>query len=267
MIKLPGQKLNTPVTFPVVLSRSRDYNAVEVLLQTVFNYFYTLSKESKNIHNPRRCKVELLPLLADYYRYQYTDVKDVSLEREIIATVPELHHNKGTNTGINNALALSKVDKTDQVVIPWFYSKENNTITVIILVGIETYKLMDLLKLVVPLGTRVITIPGKFIKASEEVKMHSWTEVHFGALDPDKQWYVTKNNTWHTVWDETKQLYHTYVDYQRNIGDNDMKINVIDPATGDVVTGTSENTAGTRVGNIEIAKNGTEITTEKGENT
>ena len=85
------------ITFPAVMSKSRDYDAIEVLLQSVFNYFYTESIESKNVHNPYRCDVDLLPLLADFYRYSYTDVMDVDKEREIIASVPNLHHNNAPN--------------------------------------------------------------------------------------------------------------------------------------------------------------------------
>lgn len=234
MIRIPGLKFDTPVTFPAVLSKSRDYNAVEYLFQTIFNYFYVLSKESRNIHNPRRCRAEILPLLADYYRYEYTDVKDVNMEREIIATVPYLHHNKGTTVGINNALSLSKTDKINAVSIPWFYDEETNTITVIIFEGLETYKMYELLQLVIPLGTKVIFKPGISIRASEEVRMHSWTEVNFGTLDPDKQWYVTKNNVWKTEWNPEDQLYHTYVDEQYKL----------DAA---------------RTGNIEVASNDTTV--------
>lgn len=250
MIRFPGNKNKTPVSFPAVLSKSRDYNAIENLLTSVFNYFYTLSVESKNIHNPKRCEADLLPLLAQYYRYEYTNVKDVSMEREIISMVPELHHNKGTVIGINNALSLSKIDKTDGVSIPWFYDKTTNIITVIVFNGLETYKMMELLALVVPLGTKIISKPGTLIKSSEEIKMHSWTEINYGPIEPNKQWYVTPNNVWKTVWDPEKELYHTYVDYQRNIGNDDMKLN-----TGDI----SNNTAGTRVGNTEIAGNETSV--------
>ena len=252
MIRVPGQKLHTPVTFPVVLSRSRDYNSIELLFWTIFNYFYVLSVESKNIHNPLRCKAELLPLLADYYRYEYTDVESIKLERQIIGTIPELHHNKGTSVGISNALSLSRRDKKQSVTIPWFYQKETNTVIVIVLDNISTYKMYELLCLVVPLGTKVELKPGKSIKASEEIKMHSWTEVNFGALDPNKQWYVTPNNVWLTEWDPKEKLYHTYVDYQRNIGSDGLDVK---DAEGNIVK--SKDIAGTRVGNTEIAKNQT----------
>lgn len=220
MIRMPYQKqLKVPITFPAVMSKSRDYNAIEYLLQTIFNYFYDESVESKNIHNPHRTKVELLPMLADYYRYQYTDVENVELERDIIATVPELHHNKGTVQGIDNALELSKVDKESEIRIPWFYQRETNTITVVLGKGIKVYKIRELLLLVVPLGTKVIIKPGYFIHASEEVQMHSWVEINVGPIDADKQWYVQPNNVWRTSWDPVKQLYHTYVDSQWAGGD------------------------------------------------
>lgn len=214
MLRIPGQKLNTPCTFPAVMSKSRDYNLIEILFQTLANYFYILSYESKNIHNPKRCPTSFLPLLADYYRYQYTDVENIELERQIISAIPELHHNKGTVKGIENALALSKVDKDKYNTIPWFYDKSTNTVTVIITKGMKTYKMYELLKLVLPLGTKLVFQPGFSFKSSEELKMHSWTEVNVGLLDPDKQWYVTKNNTWKTEWDPEEKLYHTYVDEQ-----------------------------------------------------
>ena len=219
MIRIPGyDRLYVPVTFPAVLSKSRDYNAIELLLFTLFNYFYLKSYESRNIHNPKRCDANLLPLLAQFYRYEYTNVKNVDMEREIIATVPELHHNKGTSVGIDNALSLSKINKIDNnVSIPWFYDKENNLIVVIVFDGLETYKMLELLALVVPLGTKISLRPGHSIKASEEVQFHSWVEVNYGSLDPDKQWYVTPNNYWKTEWDPKDQLYHTYVDEQAHL--------------------------------------------------
>lgn len=238
MIRVPGyDQLNVPITFPAVLSKSRDYNAIELLFTSIFNYFYILSKESKNVHNPKRCRAELLPLLAQYYRYEYTNVEDVAMEREIIGSVPELHHNKGIATGINNALALCKVDKTDEVTIPWFYDRETNIVTVIIFDGLKTYKMFELLQLVIPLGTKIVFKPGYSVRASEEVQFHSWIEINYGELDPDKQWYVSPNNTFKTVWDPEKQLYHTYIDEQYKL----------DAA---------------RTGNIEVAHNDTTVPDE-----
>lgn len=245
MIKLPYQKkLNIPLTFPTPLSYSRDYNAIETLLYTIFNYFYTESVESKNIHNPRRCDNELLPMLADYYRYSYTDVENIELEREIIATVPELHHNKGCKVGIDNALELSKVNKSSEIKLPWFYNKENNVIIVILFKNVKCYKLKELLRLVVPLGTKVIYKSGVLVQSEEEIKLHSWTEYNSGLLDDNKQHYVQKNNFWSTIWDEDKQQYSTYVDTQWELSNPNNK----DPQ------GKGEDGA-TRVGNSEIASN------------
>lgn len=241
MIRMPYQKqLKVPITLPAILSKSRDYNTVvEYLMHTIFNFFYTESVESKNIHNPHRCKAELLPMLADYYRYSYTDVENIELERDIIATVPELHHNKGSVTGINNALELSKVDKTSEIRIPWFYQRETNTIIVVLAKNVQVYKIRELLKLVVPLGTKVIIKPGYFVQAAEEVQMHSWTEYHVGPLDPKKQYYVVKNNYWHTVWNPEEQLYHTYIDEQWARSNPEL----------------SFEEASTRIGDAEVAGN------------
>lgn len=222
MLRMPDNKdkQNMYIDFPVPLSKSRDYNAIEILFYTVFNYFYVLSKESKNVHNPFRCNVKLLPLLADYYRYEYTDVQDVDFEREIIATVPNLHHNKGTSTGIDNAIRLSIYNKKDPTFLPWFYVNKNgeNIIQVIVYNNFKTYKLYELLKLVTPLGTKIEFIAGRYIQISEEVNMHSWTKINFGALTPDKAHYVQPNNYWHTEWDSKTQAYSVYVDEQWELG-------------------------------------------------
>lgn len=256
MIRMPYlKKLNVPVTFPAVLSKSRDWNAIEILLQSVFNYFYTQSVESKNVHNPYRCDVDLLPILADYYRYSYTDVDDVEKEREIIATVPELHHNKGTKVGIDNALALSLIDKNSGITIPWFYDRETNIVTVIIFSGMQTYKMLELLKLVIPLGTRVICKPGFLVRSSEEIKLHSWVRIECGPLDPDKQYYVQPNNFWKVEWDPEKELYHTFVDASAELSNP----NNHDPQ-GIGLDG------GARYGNMEVAGNETKGPGGKGEN-
>lgn len=245
MIRMPYQKqLKVPVTFPAVLSKSRDYNSIEILLYTIFNYFYTQSVESKNIHNPYRCSAELLPMLADYYRYSYTDVENIELERDIIATVPNLHHYKGTKVGIDNALELSKVDKTNYIKIPWFYTRETNIVTVILAKDMKVYKLLELLKLVLPLGTKVSIKPGFFVEAIEEIQMHSWTQINYGPLDPDKQYYIEPNNFWLTKWDEETQKYSTYVDTQWALGDP----NNHDPH------GLGQDGA-TRIGGAEVAGN------------
>lgn len=247
MLRMPYQKqLKIPVTFPAVLSKSRDYNMIEYLFFTIFYYFYYESVESKNIHNPHRCRSDLLPLLADYYRYEYSDVKSIDMERDIIATVPELHHNKGCKVGIDNALELSKVDKTSEIKIPWFYEKETNTITVILSSTVKTYKIMELLKLVVPLGTKIVIRPGYFIQSSEEIKLHSWTEINCGPLDPKKQYYVVKNNYWHTTWDPETQLYHVYIDEQWAMSNPELTLDE----------------ASTRTGNAEVAANETKYTPE-----
>ena len=240
MLRMPYQKqLKVPVTFPAVLSKSRDYNLIEILCYTIFNYFYTLSKESKNIHNPYRCSTDLLPLLADYYRYQYTDVESVELEREIIATVPELHHNKGCTVGIDNALALSKVDKTNEIRIPWFYDKMTNTVYVVLSSNIKTYKLNELLKLVVPIGTKVIINAGYFVESADEVNLHSWTEVNAGPLSQDKQYCIVPNKYWNTVWNKDTQKYSVYVDEQGSLGNPN---NTLEKASS-------------RIGNTEVANN------------
>lgn len=220
MIRMPYQRdgLKTPITLPAVMSKSRDYNMIEYLMHQVFDFFYDESVESKNVHNPYRCDTKLLPLLADFYRYSYSTVDYTTdailnndMEREIISSVPYLHHNKGSSTGIDNALALSIINKADGVVIPWFYDKPKNLVTVIILDGVETYKMMELLKLVIPIGTRVTCKPGFLIKSSEEVQIHSWVEIKNPYLDPDKQWYVQPNNTWMADWDRENQLWHVFV--------------------------------------------------------
>lgn len=248
MIRMPYQKqLKVPVTFPAVLSKSRDYNCVvEYLLYTIFNYFYTQSVESKNIHNPFRCSTELLPMLAEYYRYQYTNVEDIALEREIIATISELHHNKGCVIGIDNALELSKVDKTSEIRIPWFYQKDENIITVILSKNTKTYKLQELLKLVVPIGTKIVIKPGYFVESIEEIRMHSWTHISCGKLDPDKQYYVTPNNYWKTEWDPDKQLYSTYIDEQWALSN---------PNNQNPQDNNKTRTGATRIGSIEVASN------------
>lgn len=249
MIRMPYQKnLKVPVTFPAVLSKSRDYNCVvEYLFYTIFEYFYTQSVESKNVHNPQRCSIELLPLLADYYRYSYTNVKDIDLERDIISTIPELLHNKGTKVGIDNALELSKIDKKSEISIPWFYEKETNKITVILAKNVKTYKLQELLKLVVPIGTKIVIKPGYFVEAVEEIQMHSWTHIECGPLTPEKQYYVAPNNFWRTEWDSDKQLYHTYVDEQWALSNpnNPNPQNISD----------SKTRGSTRIGDTEIAGN------------
>lgn len=251
MIRFPGNKNKTPSMLPTPLSKSRDYNSIELLFNIIFNYYYVLSSEIKNCHNPKRCNVDLLPLLAQYYRYQYTDVESIALEREIIPMVSHLHHWKGTATGIDNALALCKVNKTEDAIIPWFYTAETNTITVISYDKIKTYKMKELLSLVVPLGTKITIKPGYFVQASEEVKMHSWTEINCGLLDPDKQYYVQKNNYWHTTWDPDKQLYHIYVDAQWALGDPTNPTPHAQYDKGD--------DGAARVGGTEVASNDTTV--------
>lgn len=249
MIRMPYQAkepLQIPMTFPLPLSRSRDYNGVELLLYTVFLYFYACAKESKNMHNPMRCPTMLLPALAEYYRYAYKDVKDVQMEREIIASTPLLHHEKGTATGVESALSLCKVNQTEDMTIPWFYQRETNTIFVIVGRKTRTYKMLELLRLVVPLGTKIIFKPGHFIHATEEVKMHSWAQVNHGPLDPHKQYYVQPNNYWHTVWDPNAQLYRTYLDEQWALGNP----NNVHPQGKD-------KNGGGRVGGMEVAGNET----------
>lgn len=254
MIKFPGNDNRTPVTFPAVMSKSRDYNLIENLFTTVFNYFYTLSSEIHNCHNPKRCSSNLLPLLAQYYRYQYTNVENIDLEREIIAYVPLLHHNKGCNVGIDNALALCKVNKTEDITIPWFYDKENNEVVVIVFNNLKTYKMLDLLYLVVPLGTKIVFRSGNYVKSNEEVQYHSWTQVNVGDLDKNKQYCVQPNNYWHTKWNPEEELYHIYVDAQWALGDptnKEPQSNYINPITKENIT----DDGATRVSGIEVASN------------
>ena len=131
-------------------------------------------------------------------------------------------HGSTINRGIKEAKGkyFKAIDGDDWVDSDALEKLLNDLIQIdsdLVLMDYKTYKMLELLALVIPLGTKLVLKPGHSIKASEEVQFHSWVEVNFGPLNPTKQWYITENNKWKTVWDPNDKLYHTYVDEQAHL--------------------------------------------------
>lgn len=87
--------------------KSRDYKALLTLLDIIINTSKYEIDNLLDLYDPDVCPAEILPYLADYigYIYNYTDT--IQENRNIIKNFITMIRNRGSETGITLAAALS----------------------------------------------------------------------------------------------------------------------------------------------------------------
>ncbi len=165
---------------PLVYRNSRDYQAILKLFDLIINAIKSDIDNFVSLINPDRCPDHMLPLLASYVGYDYDTKESIEANRLIIKYYPYLIHNRGSETGITLATALSvnaigSVEDIESLSMFHIeYQKENNKINIYIYYPNYLSKIRDLIEVVRPAGVRVELIPANPINTIDKIEVHDY---------------------------------------------------------------------------------------------
>lgn len=165
---------------PQVYRNSRDYQAILKLLDLIINAIKSDIDNYVSLINPDRCPDHMLPLLASYVGYDYDPKESYDSNRLIIKYYPYLIHNRGSETGITLATALSVnaiggIDDIESLSMFHIeYQKEENKINIYIYYPNHLSKIRDLIEVVRPAGVRVELIPAKPINTIDRIEVRDY---------------------------------------------------------------------------------------------
>ena len=137
-----------------------------------------------NLLNPLRCKARLLPLLSNYVGWDYLPSERVITNRWITKLYPLLVRNRGNETGLTLAIALSicLLGDPEDITYEKTFSMEmdealdkygRKTERLRIYMYIQSYLpiLKDLIELVRPAGMMIEFIPAYTINSTETISL------------------------------------------------------------------------------------------------
>lgn len=174
---------------PLVYRNSRDYQAILKLLDLIINATKSDIDNFVSLINPDRCPDHMLPLLASYVGYDYDIKESVDANRLIIKYYPYLIRNRGSETGITLATALSvnaigSIEDIESLSMFHIeYQKYENKINIYIYYPNYLSKIRDLIEVVRPAGVRVELIPANPINTIDRIEIHDY-------IENDKQQYT-----------------------------------------------------------------------------
>ena len=229
---------------PNAYSKSRDYQAILKILDLLICACKSDIDNFVSILNPMKCKSNILPLLASYVGYEYDNKESINTNRIIIKYYPELIRNRGSETGIKLATALSVNavgDKDDIEMLSMFhidYVEKEGKINIYIYYPNYLSKIRDLIEVVRPAGVRCELIPAEPIEAVERVNiMDIMSTVTYNYGDG----YIKSLGKYTVSMDENNNIVNvdddgmiTYVDEGKTIA-TEYKISgneIIDTKTG-----------------------------------
>lgn len=220
--------------------KSRDYQALLILLDIVINTSKYEIDNLLDLYDPEICTADVLPYLANYigYIYNYTDT--VQENRNIIKNFTTMIRNRGSETGITlaAALSLSGSDNKDFIsdLAHLNIIMHYDTGLIEILYPREKTKVRNLLDWVRPVGMYIDLTPGTIIdnrsaiSVSDRVSVNvipyndtqfsgvEWDAINFSRvttnyvdfkphtwqdmLDTQTSWATALNVTWSSVLEE-----------------------------------------------------------------
>lgn len=122
----------------------------------------------------------MLPLLASYVGYKYDYSESYNSNRLIIKHYPEMIRNRGSETGLALATALSvnSLGEVDQVeALSMFrieYQKSESRIDIYIFFPNNLNKIRELIEVVRPAGCGLQLIPAQLIQTIDGIQIHSY---------------------------------------------------------------------------------------------
>lgn len=174
--------IRTRKAVPEYYEKSRDFQVFLKLLDLIINACKADIDYFTSLLSADQCKASMLTLLANYVGYDYDYAQRVSVNRAIIKNWPTLIRNRGNETGIRMAVALSinQSDDLDSVnVFQLFnvdfvnsvdkYARPHTQINIYLFHDGYIDKLYDLIEAVRPVGTDIKVIPSISIQSSETI--------------------------------------------------------------------------------------------------
>jgi phage tail-like protein len=175
---------------PKVYSNSRDYKALLTLLDIVLNLSKYEIDNIKDLYDPMKCPVQLLPYLAEMVGYKYNNKDSVRENRIIIANFAKLIHYRGSEIGIKLAAALSlnsagkEEEISDLQFLQVIYNRENATIQ--IFYPRNYTKVRNLMDYVRPVGMTTSLIGAMGFYATEQVGVTTEVDVKVRPFETGK---------------------------------------------------------------------------------
>ena len=165
---------------PWVLRQSRDIQMYCKLIDLLINDFKTDTDNWVNLIDFDSCPNKLLPLLASYVGYKYDYTESYNSNRLIIKHYPELIRNRGSETGLALATALSvnSLGEVDQVeALSMFridYVKSESRIDIYVFFPNNLSKIRELIEVVRPAGCGLQLIPAELIQTIDGIEIQSY---------------------------------------------------------------------------------------------
>ena len=175
---------------PQVYSNSRDYKALLTLLDIVLNLSKYEIDNIKDLYDPMKCPVKLLPYLAEMVGYEYNNKDSVRENRVIISNFARLIHYRGSELGIKMAAALSlnSAGKEDELegleFLQVIYDRENGTIQ--IFYPDKQSKVRNLMDYVRPVGMSTTMVGAMGFHATEQVGVTTEIDVKVRPFETGK---------------------------------------------------------------------------------
>ena len=182
--------INSENFVPQVYKNSRDFKALLTLLDIVLNLSKYEIDNIKDLYDPMKCPVQLLPYLAEMVGYKYNNKDSVRENRIIIANFAKLIHYRGSETGIKLAAALSlnSAGKEEEIqdlsFLQVIYNRENATIQ--IFYPREHTKVRNLIDYVRPVGMSTSLIGAMGLYATEQVGVTTDVDIKVRPFEKGK---------------------------------------------------------------------------------
>ena len=167
---------------PKTYSQVRDIHIMNKIVDLLINIIKVDTDDFTNLLNPRLCPVNMLPMLGAYVGYDYDFKETVEANRVIIEYFPHLIRNRGSETGMALATALSvnSVGDPDDIEMLTLFHIEyvdeldkdgNPSGRIRIYVYYPQYlsKIRDLVEVVRPAGVIVEFIPAIQVSSYEKI--------------------------------------------------------------------------------------------------
>lgn len=180
--------IDSKYNVPYIYRNSRDYQAILKLLDLILTAIKENIDDLLQIYDPEKCPEQLLPLLASFVGYEYDIKETVQANRLIIANYQNIIHNRGSETGITIAAALSfnAADKVEEIesmsMFKVEYSKREGKVVIYVYYPNYLQKIRDLIERARPAGCRLEIVPAYDLQTVDKIEVHDY-------INPEKNPY------------------------------------------------------------------------------
>lgn len=181
--------IDSKYNVPYIYRNSRDYQAILKLLDLLLTAVKEETDDLQQILDPERCPEQLLPLLASYVGYEYDPKETVKANRLIISNYQNIIHNRGSETGITIACALSfnSAERDEEVenasMFKVEYSKTEGKVVIYVYYPHYLQKIRDLIERARPAGCRLEIVPAYDLQTVDKIEVHDYIDLDLNPYD------------------------------------------------------------------------------------